>query len=72
MISINSKDELIKIRIIIECDAPNSNDEVGYRYAYIGNEIIIDGELVGVRISIKKKVSSNQFWIHNIDEYKKL
>ena len=64
--------EIIKTGIIIECDAPNSHDKDGYRDAYIGNEILIDGELLGVRISIKKKVSSNHFWIHNIDEYKKL
>lgn len=38
----------------------------------LGNEILIDGDLVGVRISVKKKVGSKHFWIHNIDEYKKL
>ena len=64
--------ELIKTGVVIEIDAPNSHDNNGYRYAYIGNEILIDGEIVGVRISVKKKVGSNLFWIHNIDEYKKL
>lgn len=63
--------EIIKTGMVIEFDAPNSHDKEGYRYAYIGNEILIDGEIVGVRISIKKKVGSNHFWIHNIDEYKK-
>lgn len=58
--------------IVTEIDAPNSHDAEGYRYAYISNEIVIDGSVVGVRISIKKKVDSNHFWIHNIDEYKKL
>lgn len=64
--------ELIKTGIVVEIDVPNSHDKDGYRYAYIRNEILIDGELVGVRISVKKKVGSNHFWIHNIDEYKKL
>lgn len=64
--------ELIKTGVVIEIDAPNSHDKDGYKYAYIGNEVMIDGEMVGVRISVKKKVGSNHFWIHNIDEYKKL
>lgn len=64
--------ELIKTGVVIEIDAPNSHDNNGYKYPYIGNEVLIDGEMVGVRISVKKKVSSNHFWIHNIDEYKKL
>lgn len=64
--------ELIKTGIVIEINAPNSHDKDGYKYAYIRNDILMDGELVGVRISIKKKVGSNHFWIHNVDEYKKL
>jgi len=64
--------ELISDGFMIEIDAPNSHDSSGYNYAYIGNEILIDGNLVGIRISIKKKIDSNHFWIHNIDEYKKL
>ena len=63
---------LIETGVAIETDAPNSHDKNGYRYAYIKNEILIDGDLVGVRISVRKKVGSNHFWIHNIDEYKKL
>lgn len=46
------------------------HEEDGYKFAYIGNEIMIDDEVVRVRISVKKKVGSNHFWIHNIDEYK--
>ena len=72
MISINSKDELSLYNDVTEFDAPNSHDKDGYKYAYIRNEVLINGELVGVRISVKKKVGSNHFWIHNIDEYKKL
>ena len=53
---------------IIDIDVENSHDKDGYRYAYIGNRIIIDGGIVEIRISIKKKVGSNHFWIHNIDE----
>ena len=64
--------KLIKTGDVTEFDAPNSHDKDGYKYAYIRNEVLINGELVGVRISVKKKVGSNHFWIHNIDEYKKL
>lgn len=63
---------LLQTGVVIDGDVENSHDKDGYRYAYIGNEIRIDEETVGVRISIKKKVDSNHFWIHNIDEYKKL
>jgi len=60
--------ELIEIGYVIKLDVENSHDKDGYRYAYIGNEILIDDKRVNVRISIKKKVGSNHFWIHNIDE----
>lgn len=72
VITIRYLAELIKTGLVVEIDAPNSHDKDGYRYAYIKNEILINGDWVGVRISIKKKVDSNHFWIHNIDEYKKL
>ncbi|MBQ8165439.1 MAG: hypothetical protein IJZ96_00220 [Lachnospiraceae bacterium] len=64
--------ELIRTGNVIEEDVVNSHDENGYHYAYIGNMIIIDGVKYGVRIAIRKKVSTNHFWIHNIDEIKKL
>ncbi len=59
---------LIKTGYVIGDDVENSHEMNGYRYAYIGNRICLDGEVVGIRITIKKKVGSNHFWIHNIDE----
>lgn len=64
--------EIIRTGNIIEEDVANSHDENGYHYAYIGNMIFIDGVKYGVRIAIRKKVATNHFWIHNIDEIKKL
>lgn len=41
-------------------------------FAYFYNEILIDEEVIRIRISVKKKIGSNWFWIHNIDENKKV
>lgn len=62
---------LIETGHIIADDVDNVHDETGYKFAYIGNEIVIDDELVEVRIAVKKKIGSNHFWIHHVDEYKK-
>lgn len=62
--------EIIRTGYVIDDDVENSHDENGYHYAYINNTIKIDGEEVGVRVAIKKKIASNHFWIHNIDEKK--
>ena len=60
MIRINIKDELSL------CNLEGKWND------YIGNEVLLDGEKIRIRIAIKKKISTNYFWIHNIDEYKKL
>ena len=57
MIKINTKDELSLYNL-----KGKWND-------YMGNEVLLDGEKIRIRISIKKKISTNYFWIHNIDEY---
>lgn len=49
----------------------NIHEENGYMFAYLSSEMLIDGKLVYIRISIKKKLTANWFWIHNIDENKK-
>lgn len=69
--TVRSLPELIKNGYIIDDDVENTHKKDGYRYAYIGNTMLINGETIGVRIAIKKKVGTNHFWIHNIDEYKK-
>ena len=35
-------------------------------------DIMIDDNKLGIRITIKKKIGANWFWIHNIDENKKV
>lgn len=58
-------------RAELVCDnVPNRHYENGYTYAYLKANIIIDDKLVGIKITIKKKISVNWFWIHNIDEIK--
>lgn len=46
----------------------NIHQENGYMFAYINNTILVDEEFVNIRIAVKKKISTNYFWIHNIDE----
>mgnify|MGYP003405424342 CR=1 FL=1 len=42
----------------------------GDLFAYIKSDIVINNTIYGVRVSIKKKVGSNVFWIHHIDTKK--
>lgn len=57
---------------LIVDDVENIHQENGYMFAYLRSEIMIDGEILCVRITIKKKIATNWFWIHNIDENKKV
>ena len=45
----------------IDEDVENTHKKDGYRYAYIGNTMLINGETIGVRIAIKKKVGTNHY-----------
>lgn len=56
---------------VIVDNVENMHDKNGYKFAYLKSEIIIDEEPIEIRISVKKKIDSNWFWIHNIDENKK-
>ena len=64
--------EIIEYAELIDDDVMNIHEENGYLFAYLGSEIIVDREIVRIRISIMKKVESNWFWIHHIDENKKV
>ncbi|MBE5851797.1 MAG: hypothetical protein E7299_02405 [Lachnospiraceae bacterium] len=64
--------KIIESAELIADNIENYHDVSGDTYAYLRNELIIDGEVVSIRISIRKKVTSNWFWIHNIDEKKKV
>ncbi len=64
--------EIVENAELIVDDVKNIHQENGYTFAYLKNEILIDGKLLTIRITVKKKISSNWFWIHNIDENKKV
>ncbi len=64
--------EIIENAELIADDVKNIDQKNGYTFAYLKNEILIDGKELTVRITVKKKISSNWFWIHNIDENKKV
>lgn len=67
VVTIRNLPKLIQGGYIIEDEVANSHSENGYKYAYIGNVVKLDGEETNVRIAIKKKIGTNHFWIHNID-----
>ena len=66
--TIRSLPDIIKSGHLIKDNVENIHDE-DYLFAYIGNEVLLDGEKIRIRIAVKKKISTNYFWIHNIDEY---
>lgn len=68
--TIRSLKWIIEDAELIADDVENIHDENGYMFAYFGSRILIDEEIYYVRISVKKKIASNIFWIHNIDERK--
>lgn len=63
--------KIIKQGSILEDNVENIHKREDYLFAYIASNIIIDKEEYRVRVSIKKKVASNIFWIHHIDYMKK-
>ena len=63
--------EVIMSAELLEDNVPNYHTNGIYSFAYLKNEIIIDDELVDIRISIMKRIESNWFWIHHIDEKEK-
>ena len=63
--------EIIKQGSILEDNVENKHKTEEYLFAYIMSNVVIDNEEYKVRISIKKKVASNLFWIHHIDYMKK-
>lgn len=67
--TIRSLPKLIETGTLIADNVRNIHENEGFKFAYIVNELQIDDELVKIRIAIKKKVTTNYFWIHNIDEY---
>lgn len=62
---------IIRNAELVADDVENYHEENGYVFAYLKTELVIGDAKFGVRITIKKKVGANWFWIHNIDENKK-
>lgn len=69
--TISKLKQIIEGAELLEDDVPNYHSDGIYTFAYLKNELIIGGELVEIRISIMKRIDSNWFWIHHIDENKK-
>lgn len=63
--------QIIKTAELLDDDVPNYHVGGVYSFAYLRSEVIIDEEMVDVRISIMKRIDSNWFWIHHIDQKEK-
>ena len=63
--------KIIETAVLLTDDVPNYHSDGIYSFAYFKSEIIIDGVMVDVRISVMKRIDSNWFWIHHIDEKEK-
>ncbi|MBE5952485.1 MAG: hypothetical protein E7260_13040 [Lachnospiraceae bacterium] len=64
--TLRSLPDIIRHGVLTEDNVPNTHRNNSL-FAYITNNIKIDEYTYQVRVSIKKKVGSNIFWIHNID-----
>lgn len=53
---------------LVKDNIPDYHHEDGYTFAYLVAKIMIDEDIVNIRITVKKKIAVNWFWIHNIDE----
>lgn len=68
--TIRNLPNIIENGIVSDDNVQNYHDENGDLYAYITSDATIDGVKYGVRVSVKKKVGSNIFWIHHVDTKK--
>lgn len=57
---------IIETGNVLEDNVPNIHGENAL-FAYIFQTVKIDNVEYGVRVAIKKRISDNVFWIHNID-----
>ncbi len=63
--------DIIENGVLIEDNVANihGNKEL---FAYISSDVTIDGKEYRVRITVKKKIGSNVFWIHHVDHEKRV
>ena len=69
--TIRHMSSIIENAEIIADNVGNVHVENGDMFTYMRSKVRIDDEEVDVRIAIRKKVATNWFWIHHIDENKK-
>ncbi len=61
---------LVKEAKLIKDEVQSYHEKRNETFAYFISKILIDGEIHDVRIVVKKKVSTNHFYIHHIDTQK--
>lgn len=61
---------LIKEGTLREDNVKNYHEDSDDFFAYFQSRMLIDGETHDVRISVKKKINSNHFYIHHVDTEK--
>lgn len=60
--------ELITTSKLTLDNFPNFHPDSNSTFAYFENELLIDDITFSVRITVQKKISTNLFYIHHIDE----
>lgn len=64
----HSLKKIVENAELVEDNMPDYHHKDGYTFAYLVAKIMIDEDVVNIRITVKKKIAVNWFWIHNIDE----
>ena len=52
--------------LVLDNDKNYHNDKSNVKYAYIENQINLNGKLVTIRVTVRKSLQKNKFWVHNI------
>lgn len=66
--TIRTLKKIVENAELVEDNMPDYHHKDGYTFAYLVAKIMIDEDVVNIRITVKKKIAVNWFWIHNIDE----
>ena len=72
IVTIRLLPKLLEDSKLLEDEVENYHGESNDRFAYFVNQVIIDGIKYNIRITVRKKVGSNHFYIHHIDTEKAL
>lgn len=63
--TIHALPDIIKEGKLIEDEVENIHGD-NARYAYFLTEVQVDKEMMFVKVSVRKNMQSNKFWIHNV------